>query len=353
MRLNQTARAVSDRAAYALSRRSDGQFRREGGFIEGGDMHMRFTTALVLGCLTLSGAGALDAQQTADPFTLQQIGPNVWAAVDNANAKERSYVNAGIVIGDDGVVVVDTLTGFGASDRLFQEVRKITNLPVKFVVNTHYHGDHVGGNKLFADAGARILAHRNVRGWIHTENLRMLGDSAKPELTKLIQSFVAPTVSYTDAVDLYLGSRVVQVRSFPGHTGGDSVVIVPDAKAVFGGDLLWKGVIPNTIDGSTKAWMQTLDALATTYAGHTFVPGHGGLATAQDVATLRDYLATVQKLVAEARASGESGDALTQTVLPALTKQYGHWEGFAYLAPLNIVQADAELSGKKRVPTAP
>ena len=314
-------------------------------------MLMRFATALVLACVTLCRAGALDAQQAADSwFTLNKIGPNVWAAVENPNAKQRSYANAGIVIGDDGVVVIDTLTGFDASARLFQEVRSLTNLPVRFVVNTHYHGDHVGGNTLFADAGARILAHRNVRGWIHPENLRLLGDNPKPELTKLIQSFVAPTVSYTDAVDLYLGSRVVQVRSFPGHTGGDSVVIVPDAKAVFGGDLLWKNVTPNTIDGSTKPWIQTLDTLAGQYAGHTFVPGHGGLATAQDVTALRDYLATVQKLVAEARAGGKSGDALTQTVLPTLTKQYGHWEGFAYLAPLNIAQADAELSGKKRVP---
>ncbi len=68
----------------------------------------------------------------------------------------------------------------------------------------------------------------------------MLGDNPKPELKTLIESFIAPTVSYTEAVDLYLGSRAVQVRSFPGHTGGDSVVIVPDANAVFGGDLLWR-----------------------------------------------------------------------------------------------------------------
>jgi glyoxylase-like metal-dependent hydrolase (beta-lactamase superfamily II) len=301
--------------------------------------------------ILMSVRGAPRAQVSPDPwFTLNQIGPNVWAALDNPKATQRSYSNAGFVIGDDGVVVVDTMTGSEASARLFQEVRRLTNLPVKFVVNTHYHGDHVAGNKAFADTGARILAHRNVRTWIHTENLRMLGDNPKPELTKLIQSFVAPTVSYTDAVDLYLGSRVVQVRSFPGHTGGDSVVIVPDAKAVFGGDLVWRDVIPNTIDGSTKPWIATLNSLASTYSDHTFVPGHGGLATAKDVTVLRDYLATVQKLVAEARAGGKSGDALTQTVLPTLTKQYGHWEGFAYLAPLNIAEADAEMSGTKRVP---
>ena len=291
------------------------------------------------------------AQAPTDPwFTLTKIGPNVWAAIDNPNAKQRSYSNAGIVIGDDGVLVIDTLTGDDAAGHLLQEIRKLTNLPIKFVVNTHYHGDHVAGNKVFSGAGATVLAHENVRRWIHPENLRMLGDTPKPELKLFVEQLVPPTVGYTDAVDIHLGSRAVQVRSFPGHSGGDSVVIVPDAKAVFGGDLIWKEVTPNTIDGSTKPWIQTLATLASTYAGYTFVPGHGPLATSQDVTAFRDYLATVQKLVADARASGKSGAAVTETVLPALKEKYGQWEGFGYLAPLNIAEADAEQSGTKRIP---
>ena len=313
-------------------------------------MHIRLLLLAGLTCAVCE-TGVMRAQTPAGPgFTLSNIGPNVWAAIDNPKAKQRSFVNAGFVIGDDGVVVIDALTSDEQARYLLQGIRKVTQLPVRFVVNTHYHGDHVGGNKVFADIGARILAHRNVRTWIHPENLRMLGDNPKPELKKLIESFAAPTLSYTDAVDLYLGSRVVQVRSFPGHTGGDSVVIVPDAKAVFGGDLLWKNIIPNTIDGSTKAWMQTLDALATTYAGHTFVPGHGELSTAQDVIAFRDYFATLQKLVADARAAGKSSDAVTQAVMPALTGKFGTWELFGYLAPLNIAQAEAEQKGTKRVP---
>jgi cyclase len=217
-------------------------------------------------------------------------------------------------------------------------------------VNTHYHGDHVAGNRLFADAGAQLLAHRNVRRWIFPENIRMLGDKPNPDLKAFIEKFVAPNVSYTDAVDLHVGTRVIHVRSFPGHTGGDSVVIIPDAKVVFAGDLLWRNVVPNTIDGSTTSWMETLTTLASNYAGYTFVPGHGGIAGAQDVTALRDYLATVQKLVADARASGKTGEAVTPVVLPALKEKYGAWEGFDYLAPRNIAEADAELSGKKRIP---
>jgi cyclase len=314
-------------------------------------MRARFGTVVFFSCVVLSVIGTTRAQQPADEwFTLTKIGPNVWAAVDNPKAKQRAYANAGIVIGDDGVVVIDTLTTEESARHLRQEIRKLTTLPVKFVVNTHYHGDHVGGNRVFTDTGARVLAHRNVRGWIHAENLRMLGDNPKPELKSLIEQFVAPTVSYTDAVDLYLGSRAIQVRSFPGHTGGDSVVIVPDAKAVFGGDLVWKNSVPNMVDASTKPWIETLDTLAGTYGGYTFVPGHGGLASAQDVTAFRDYLTTVHKLVADARAGGKSGDAVTQEVIPALTKRYGEWEWFQYLASRNVADTDAELSGKKRIP---
>jgi cyclase len=312
--------------------------------------HVRAHLAAFL-FLCLIGFSVVTPRAQAEAwFALTKIGPNVWAAMDNPSFKQRAYANAGFVIGEDGVVVVDTLSGPDASGRLVQEIRALTNLPVRFVVNTHYHGDHVAGNKLFADAGAQVLAHRNVRSWIHAENIRLLGDKPNADLITLIKQFAAPTMTYTDAVDLYLGTRAIHVRMFPGHTGGDSVVIVPDAKVVFGGDLIWKNVVPNTVDGSTKAWMQTLSTLAADYAGYTFVSGHGGLATAQDVSAFRDYLATVQKLVADARASGKTGAAVTPAVLPRLKEQYGQWEGFEYLAPLNIAQANEELNGTKRVP---
>lgn len=311
-------------------------------------MRTLFFTAIGIG---LCGAPALHAQTPAGEwFTLEKIAPSAWAAIDNPKAKPRAYSNAGFVVGDDAVVVVDTLTGNEAAGHLLQQIRAVTPLPITFVVNTHYHGDHVAGNAVFADAGARILAHQNVRRWIYSENLRMLGDRPNPDLKVFIERFVAPSFGYVGAVDLYSGSRAIQVRSFPGHTGGDSVVVFADAKVVFAGDLLWKAMVPNTIDGSTKAWIQTLDTLASTYAGYTFVPGHGEISSTQDVIAFRAYLATVQALVAAARASGKSGDALTQTVLPALQKQYGRWEGFDYLAPRNIAEADAEQSGAKRVP---
>jgi len=89
----------------------------------------------------------------------------------------------GFVIGDDGVAVIDTSASadadgqFGTepAKQLLAAIRTLTKLPVRFVINTHYHLDHVGANAVFVDAGAMVLAHRNVRRWIHSENLRMFG----------------------------------------------------------------------------------------------------------------------------------------------------------------------------------
>jgi len=285
------------------------------------------------------------------PFTLKQIGPNAWAAIDNPKAPAPAAANAGFVIGDDAVTVVDTFWDVGAAKRLLEEIRKRTSLPVRFVINSHYHVDHVAGNGIFRDAGATVLAQRNVRGWIHTENLRLLGSFLTPELRAVIEATPPPSVVYDQGVNLYLGTREIQVRSFPGHTGGDSIVLIPASRIAFLGDLFWRNMLPNLIDASTQPWIDTLDTiLATNGSGYTFVPGHGDIGSAQDVAAFRDYLVTLRTLVAEAKAQGKSGDALAQALIPTLKQKYGAWEFAEPLAKDNILQTDAELSGTKRIP---
>ena len=129
-----------------------------------------------------------------------------------------------------------------------------------------------------------------------------------------IDALRPPAATYDEGVDLYLGSRQIRVRSFPGHTGGDSIVLIPDAKVVFAGDLFWRNMVPNMIDASTKSWIATLEALATS-GDYVFVPGHGDLGTAQDVAAFREHLVTLQTLVSESRAQGKTGAPLAQVVV--------------------------------------
>src|ERR1051326_5258548 len=192
-------------------------------------------------------------------FTVKKIGEGIYAAIGADGGRAGS--NAGFIVGSNGVLVVDTFLSVEPARALLAEIRRVPNLPVRFVVNTHYHLDHTGGNAVFAEAGAVIIAQKNLRGWLRTENLKFFGPNPKPEQKTMVESLALPDETYTDAVDLYLGARLIQVRYMLGHTGGDSVVIVPDANVVFGGDLVWQKHLPNTIDATTSDWVKTLEKL--------------------------------------------------------------------------------------------
>jgi glyoxylase-like metal-dependent hydrolase (beta-lactamase superfamily II) len=287
------------------------------------------TTALVLSFLFFSSLAVAD---TAD-FTIKKLGDGVYAALAVDGKKAGS--NAGFVVGSNGVLVVDTFTDPAPARDLLAEIRKVTNLPIRFVVNTHYHLDHTGGNAVFAEAGATIVAQRNLRGWLRTENLKFIDPNPKPEdkarmeaLKARIESLTLPDMVYSDAVDIYLGSRLVQVRYMLGHTGGDSVVIVPDTNVVFGGDLIWQKHLPNLIDATTSDWVKTLETLEADHPSGTFVSGHGDLATPQDVRDFHDYLVALRE------------------------DKYGQLK-FPGFMPRNIAQTAAELAGTKKVPVAP
>lgn len=281
-------------------------------------------------------------------FVLQKVGPGVWAAIVSDEGKAGG--NAGFIVGEDGVAVIDTFQDPEPARVLLAEIRKITSLPIRFVVNTHYHLDHVNGNDVFAAAGATVIAHRNVRAWMRTENLKMLDPGATAADKARVQVLTLPTVVYDHGLDLYLGSRHIEVRYYPGHTGGDSVVVVPDARVVFGGDLLWKDHIPNLIDASTAQWIESLAQMRSGYSGSTWIPGHGGVAHDGDVVAFRSYLVELRKAVGEARASGKTGETLVQALLPGLESKCGRWGFFQDYAAENIRQTEQEFLGTKRLP---
>ena len=117
--------------------------------------------ALLLMTFLLLGGPALSQspQSSALPFVLKQVGPGVFAAIDGPQHKSGS--NAGFVIGDDGVVVIDAFFTPDAAQALVAEIRRLTPKPIRYVVNTHYHADHTGGDQVLRDAGAIIIAHRS------------------------------------------------------------------------------------------------------------------------------------------------------------------------------------------------
>lgn len=306
---------------------------------------MRTRTAFLLTALFFLSTVAF----CADPadFTVKKVGDGVYAAIGADGGKAGS--NAGFIVGSNGVVVVDTFEDPAPARDLLVEIKKVTELPIRFVVNTHYHLDHTGGNAVFAQTGATILAHRNLRGWLRTENLKFFRDP-KPEQKAMVEALVLPDEVYSDAVDIYLGTRKIQVRYMLGHTGGDSVVIVPDANVVFGGDLVWQKHLPNLIDATTSEWVKTLDKLLADHSTATFVSGHGDVATVSDVRDFHDYLVTLREAVGKAKADGKTDQALVDAVLPQLQEKYSSWGFFKAFSTRNITQTAAELAGTKKVP---
>ncbi len=290
------------------------------------------------------------ASPPALPFVLKPLAPGVYAAIDGPQG--RSGSNAGFVIGDDGVAVIDSFFNPDAARALLAEIRKLTPLPVKYVINTHYHIDHTGGDAVFREAGAVIIAHRNVRGWVRTENIHLFGDRITPALKAQVEGLALPDLVTDKDLTIWLGSRRVDVRVERGHTGGDLVASVPDAHVLFCGDLLWRRFAPNIIDGTVPLWIATDKGFARLpdAVQMKFVPGHGDVASAQEVLDFAGYLTDLTVLVRAEMKHGAKDKALVDAVLPKLKAKYPDWTAVDRGGPREIGFMEAELNGRKRVP---
>lgn len=298
------------------------------------------TALLLAAMLALPGAAA-------PGFTVKEAAPGVFAVITDP-AEEPTHGNAGFVIGSDGVLVVDSFATPEAAERLLAEIRSRTPLPVRFVVNTHFHGDHVGGNAAFAKAGATILAHENVRAWARRE-----WDKDIPSERRARYGAIRlPDVTFRDSTSVWLGSRRIEIFHRPGHSGSDSIVRIPDARVVFGGDLVLKNSIANVSLARTDAWVATLDELLRDDPSAVFVPGHGDLARPLDVRLFRDYIRGLRLAVARARSEGKSGAPLVEAVHRELWPRYGSWTWSEHLDG-SIADVEAELSGTKAYPPVP
>lgn len=312
-----------------------------------------FVVAAMLVAGVLSHGRAANASP-ALPFVLHQVGPGIYAAIDGPD--HRSGSNSGFVIGDDGVVVIDAFFNLEAAKALIGEIRRLTPKPIRYLVNTHYHLDHTGGDQAFREAGAIIIAHRNVRGWVRTANIGLIGDRMTPELRSRIETLPLPDLVTDKDLTIWLGRRKVVVRTVLGHTGGDLSVFIPDARVLFAGDLLWRRVAPNLIDGSVRQWAATDAEFAAMpdAARTTFVPGHGELADLSDVREFEAYLADLRRLTQGGRRRGLKGDALAAAVGAKLKARHPDWNISDRAANAEVRYMDEELAGtKKRLAPVP
>ena len=249
--------------------------------------------------------------------------------------------------------------------------------PVKYAVNSHYHLDHTGGNQVMASLGVPIIAHDRLMEWQTTKNRRFLPASeellkriadAKKQLTETPADqadrraqlerqlrrldvmtsikLTNPTVTFSaGTMRLYLGQREVLLFTLPGHTGGDVLAYVPDANIVFTGDMGWRKTLPNLVDATVNDWIPSLDKLLTDYPTAKFVPGHGEVASADEVREFRDYLADLRSRVKQAIAEGLTLDQAKERLkIPEKYKPFA----FQNFATPNVEDMFKELSGTKK-----
>ena len=213
--------------------------------------------------------------------------------------------NIGVSYGPDGTVLIDDQFA-PLTDKIAQAVAKLGGSPVRYLVNTHWHYDHSGGNENFGKAGATILAHENVRVRLAA------GGAVAGSQTPPAPKAALPVVTYANGLTLHLnGDTIDAVFTGGGHTDGDTVLYWRKANVLHTGDLMMNGLgfpfIDTASGGNAVHLVATLDrTLAMTNAGTRIIPGHGPVATRSDLQAWRDMIANAVATVRKARAGGQT-----------------------------------------------
>jgi glyoxylase-like metal-dependent hydrolase (beta-lactamase superfamily II) len=252
------------------------------------------------------------AQQPAMEVTATPVAAGIWMLAGPGG-------NIGVSIGPDGVILVDDQVA-PVVPQVREALGKLDPRTPRFVINTHWHADHTGGNEAFGEAGAIILAHDNVRVRLTTEQfLEAFNQRFPPSPAGAL-----PVITFTEAVTLHLNGGEVHVfHVAPAHTDGDAVVHFRTANVVHAGDVLFTGMysfLDVASGGSVAGMIAGLDRLAALGDEQTkFIPGHGPLASRADVRTARDLLrAMCGRVLALARA----GRSVDEIVAAKPTRDY-------------------------------
>jgi len=213
--------------------------------------------------------------QEAEPLDIQMVKDGLYMVTGSGG-------NVGVRVTGDGVVLVDNKFERN-HDAIMGHVQSVTDQPITYVMGTHHHGDHMGGNPAFS-THAQIIGHQNNR-----DNM-IKADAPSP-----------PTIVFADETSIFVGEAEVRAYHFgQGHTNGDAIIYFPDLGTIHGGDLLH--AIAPFIDygngGSSKAWITTLEG-ALELEWDTAIPGHGDLMTRADVEAFRDQMVSVRARMTE------------------------------------------------------
>ena len=275
-------------------------------------------TALVL-AFTLLLAQAASAELT-------KLADNVYSYVGSKDASPgHSFAaNAGIVIGKDGVLVIDTLISAKEGKRFLADIRKVTDKPIRYVVNTHTHLDHALGNCVFSELGATVISHEADRNYLAANGAGLLQRAAnyglKPE-DMAGTEIALPTLAFSNEMLIELGGEQVRLnRTAPSHTAGSLVVYLPAEKILFAGDILFTDFHPFLADGDFGGWIRSIDSLLAMDVDKV-VPGHGPLSGKKDLRDMKEYIQLFDRKATELAAKSSDADAISAELLKTLPKR--------------------------------
>lgn len=228
--------------------------------------------------------------------------------------------NIGASVGGDGTLVVDDQYA-PLSERIRATLDRIGQGNVKYVLNTHCHGDHTGGNPAFGET-APIIAHHNVRRRLESAEIPCGGDSAQMERAGL------PVVTFADSVTVHFNDERVRLFHYPNaHTDGDAAVYFTDSGVLHAGDLFFAGQFPFVdldTGGSVQGLIAAIDDLLRRVPDDArVIPGHGSLSDVEDLGEYRQMLVETARNVRKRMEAGMSLDEIQQEGLPA------EWQGWS------------------------
>jgi cyclase len=271
---------------------------------------------------------------------VKQLAPDIYAYIQAKGT--WFWSNAGFIVGKDCVVVVDSLATVGLTQRFKDEIRKITDKPILYLINTHHHGDHTWGNHVFA--GATIISHDRCRHEVTEAGIMdpNLLNAILPEFDFRGIAVTPAHITFDKQFTLHVGGPEVRLLHFgPGHTIGDIVVYLPDERIIFAGDFIFLYSTPLGMEGSFAGWLKNLDAMAKLGA-KVYVPGHGPVCGVEGLNLCRDYLVFVR---GEAKKRFDKGMTVDEAAKDIDLGRFKQWPNHERVLP-NVERLWREFRGE-------
>ena len=285
-----------------------------------------FATATLIAAAILTSAFAQNMDKVE--IKTEKLSPSTYVLYGSGG-------NIGLSIGDDAVFLVDDQYA-PLTPKIAAAIKALTDKPVQFVLNTHWHGDHTGGNENFRKTGTLIIAHNNTRKRLSAEQFlvhinRKIPPSADAAL---------PVVTFSGDMTFHINGDEVFVFHMPSaHTDGDAVVHFRKSNVVHMGDTLWHNIYPvidSRAGGTPEGMIAAADRVLALADDNTkIIPGHGPLAAKADLKAFRDMLATTAGRV---KAMVKEGKKLDEVIAAKPTADFDERWGKSFFTPLRFTE---------------